>query len=74
MTTAVTTFRRRDQRAGIGGAARRLFRAVAALSDGLTVWAARYYAAGIAQRFDTIPQSERTDAALRWHARRGRAL
>lgn len=74
MTTAITTIERTEPKGGVDLFARRLGAALAALGDRIAAWSAPYYENGIGEQLEAMPPSKRLDAALRWHARRGRIL
>jgi hypothetical protein len=74
MTAAITTIQRAVREGGVNHFARRLGAALTALSDRVSAWSGPYYKSRIGDELAVLPPSERIDAALRWHAHRGRIV
>lgn len=74
MTTAITTIQQAEPTRGVIRFARRLGAKLATLGDRMAAWSAAYYESEMGEELAVTPPSERIDAALRWHARRGRLL
>ena len=74
MTTAITTIHQGEPTRGVNRFARRFGAKLATLGDRMAAWSAPYFESEISEELAVTPPSERIDAALRWHARRGRLL
>lgn len=76
MTTALTTIQRTAPKSGVSRFSRfplRLGAALAGLGERIAAWSAPYYEQGLGD-LAALPDDQRLDAALRWHARTGRVL
>lgn len=74
MTAATTAIQRAEPQGRAIRFARGLAARLASLGDRLATWSAPYYDTELGEELEALPPGKRLDAALGWHARRGRAL